>query len=217
MRSREQQYSTTRRYILAFCDLFTDLYVVRYMAPEEGHEWKYEKVPVMFPFTEKWFAYQKTKWGARADMNDNYLFEISKTLPMISIGEFKLSRNLDKQHNKQEQMFTDDGSLIATPVAYTLDTNISIYTNLLDDNYQLVEQILPYFAPSYNVNVNIPEISLNESVPVYLDGVSETYPVEMDDSTKRLIVTELSFHIDVNYYPDKIEDNDAYTKEIIVE
>ena len=217
MRSRDEQYSTTRRYILAFCDLFTDLYVIRYMAPEEGHEWKYEKVPVMFPFNEKWFAYQKTKWGTRADMNENYLFEISKALPMISVGEFKLSRNLDKQHNKQEVMTTPDGGFMAMPVSYRLDTTIGIYTNLLDDNYQLVEQILPYFAPSYNINVNIPEKSLDESVPVYMDGVSETMPVEMDVETKRLIITEISFHMDVNYYPDKVEDASSYTKEIIVE
>jgi len=217
MRSSDAQYSLTRRYILAFCDLFTDLYVIRYSGEHEGEEWKYEKVPVMFPFQEKWFAYQKNKWGARADMNENHLFEISKTLPIMSIGEFKLSRHLDKQHNKQEMMLTPDDDLIATPVAYRLDTTVGIYTNLLDDNYQLVEQILPYFAPSYNINVNIPGISENESIPVYMDGVSETYPVEMDDTTKRLVITELSFHIDVNYYPDKVIDDSTYTKELVVE
>ncbi len=216
MRSSDRPYSLTRNYILAFCDLFTDLYVIRYSAENEGVEWKYEKVPVIFPFTEKWIAYQRTKWGARADMNDNYLFEISRTLPMMSIGEFKLSRNISKQHNKQETMTTPVGGFIATPVSYRLETTLGIYTNLLDDNYQLVEQILPYFAPSYNVNVNIPNVSENESIPVYMDSISETMPVEMDDSTKRLIITELGFHMDINYYPDKTTDADTYTKELIV-
>lgn len=214
MRPITRQYSITRNYILAFSDLFRGLHVVRYN--EDGTEWKYEEVPVIFPFTEKWFAYQKNKWLVRADMNLDYLFEVSKTTPTISIGEFKLSYNTDNQHNKIEKMETADGNWIATPVSYDLNTTVSLYTNLLDDNYQLLEQILPYFAPSYNINVNIPDISENESIPIYLDGVSETIPVDVDVNAKKLIITELSFKIKVNYYPDKIIDPSAYTTTVEV-
>jgi len=215
MRPSTQTYSITRSYILAFCDLFNDMYIVRY--DEEGNEWKYEKTPVMFPFTEKWFAYQKNKWMSREDMDPTYLFEISKTLPLISIGEFKLSPNLNNQHNKYEKIKTANNKLTATPVSYFLDTTVVIYTNLLDDNYQLLEQILPYFAPSININVNIPNISENESVPITLTNISETIPVDIDVNTKKLVYTELSFKIKVNYYPDKMIDPSTYSTTISVE
>lgn len=214
MKPNTQAYSTTRNYILAFSDLFREIFVVRYN--ENGTEWKYEEVPVIFPFTEKWIAYQRNRWATRADMNLNYLFEISKTLPMISIGEFKFSKNLSKQHNKNEKMLSTNGSVMATPVSYTLSTKISIYTNLLDDNFQILEQIIPYFAPSYNINVNVGLYSENESVPITLEDVGEVFPMDLEVEDKRLIITELSFSMDVNFYPDNLTDTNTYTKNLTV-
>jgi hypothetical protein len=36
------------------------------------------------------------------------------------------------------------------PVPYNMHLNLSIMTKLNDDMLQIVEQILPYFQPSYN-------------------------------------------------------------------
>lgn len=215
MKPSNQQYSFTRNYLLAFSELFTKLHVVRYNT--DGTEWKYEEVPVIFPFTEKWYAYQKNKWLARADMNEEYIFEISKTLPTISIGEFKMSQTLDNQHPKYETLSTTEGKVIYTPVAFDLSLSVSIITNLLDDNFQIMEQILPYFAPTYNINLNIEEISQNESIPITLTGISNTMPVDMGVEDTRIIQTELNFKMKVNIYPDKLIDPEAYTTSLVIE
>jgi hypothetical protein len=209
MRSENIKYSQTRNYILAFSDLFSELFVIRY--DTDGTELKYEKVPVIVPYQEKWIAYQRNRWLTREDMNSDSLFEISKTLPSISIGEFKLSRNPDNQHNKFERMTNPDGDFIATPVSYNLNVTVGIYTNLFDDNFQILEQILPYFAPTYNINVNIPEKSLNESVPITLIGdPAEVLPEDLEVESKRLFVTELGFKMKINIYPSKITVGDTY-------
>lgn len=220
MKPSNQLYSFTRNYILAFSELFSDLHVVRYddKPDYEGNavEWKFEKVTVVFPFTEKWFSYQRNKWLARADMNENYLFEISKTLPTISIGEFKLSYNNSAQHNKYETMLTNENKVIYTPVPYDLNTEVSIITSNLDDNFQIMEQILPYFAPTYNINVDVEQISINESVPITMTGISNTLPADLAMEDKRMVVTTLDFKMKVNYYPDKMSDINSYTTAVVI-
>ena len=41
------------------------------------------------------------------------------------------------------------------PVPYNMQFELSIMTKLNDDALQIVEQILPYFQPAYNLTVNL--------------------------------------------------------------
>ena len=41
------------------------------------------------------------------------------------------------------------------PVPYNMAFELSIMAKLNDDALQIVEQILPYFQPAYNLTVNL--------------------------------------------------------------
>ena len=43
------------------------------------------------------------------------------------------------------------------PVPYNLQFELSIMTKLNDDALQIVEQILPYFQPAYNLTIELVE------------------------------------------------------------
>ena len=47
------------------------------------------------------------------------------------------------------------------PVPYSMQFELSVMTKLNDDALQIVEQILPYFQPQYNLTVNLLS-SMNE-------------------------------------------------------
>ena len=59
---------------------------------------------------------------------------------------------------------------------------------------QVVEQILPYFQPSYNLTINLlSSIGEKRDVPVVLDNVSFTDDYEGDFSERRALIYTLTF------------------------
>lgn len=199
MRKDDQIHSQTRKYLLAFCDLFNDTFVIRYN--DNLQEISYKRVPLIIPYSEKWYSYQKNLWLTNKKMNPEALFELAKTLPSIFVGDIGFSRKLEKQHNKYEML--DSAAKIYTPVSYELSLKITVMTELFDDILQIMEQILPGFAPSYSINVNpIPGVIENESIPIYAGDPSMTFPFDMDMETERIFTLEIPFTMDVNYYPE---------------
>jgi len=80
------------------------------------------------------------------------------------------------------------------PVPYNLQFDLNIYTKLNDDMLQIVEQILPYFQPSYNLTINLLE-DLNEKrdIPIVLEGISMSDDYEGDFSSRRALIYTLRF------------------------
>jgi hypothetical protein len=60
-----------------------------------------------------------------------------------------------------------------TPVPWNLGFSVYIYTKTQDDALRIIEQILPFFTPSYTVTINaVPELGIKQDIPVVLNGVS---------------------------------------------
>ena len=80
------------------------------------------------------------------------------------------------------------------PVPYTMAFELSIYTKLNDDMLQIVEQILPYFQPSYNLTVNLVEtIGEKRDIPVVIENISMQDDYEGDFSTRRSLYYTIRF------------------------
>ena len=80
------------------------------------------------------------------------------------------------------------------PVPYNMDFELNIYTKLNDDALQIVEQILPYFQPSYNLTIElIGEINEKRDVPIVLEGISMDDQYEGNFDTRRALIYTLRF------------------------
>jgi hypothetical protein len=67
-------------------------------------------------------------------------------------------------------------------------------TKLNDDALQIVEQILPYFQPSYNLTVElVEEIKEKRDIPIILENVTMQDDYEGDFSTRRVLLYTLRF------------------------
>jgi len=214
MRNTTEKYSLTRKYLLAFCDLFLDLYVIRY--DDNLSELSYQRAPLILPYSEKWYAYQRNIHLVRDNMNESALYEIARTLPAIHVGEISLNRSTENQHNKFE-MLNRNSKKAYTPIPYELSITLTIMTKLLDDNFMILEQILPAFAPSKSININpLDGYQEDESIPVFLEGISSTMPFELEMENERVISTTLDFKMKVNYYPEYYDLEDV-TKTLGIE
>ena len=80
------------------------------------------------------------------------------------------------------------------PVPYNIGFELNILTKLNDDSLQIVEQILPYFQPSFNLTVDlIDSIGEKRDIPIVLDSVSFQDDYEGDFSTRRSLIYTLQF------------------------
>ncbi len=80
------------------------------------------------------------------------------------------------------------------PVPYSMQFELSIMCKLNDDALQIVEQILPYFQPSYNLSVRLVEsIKEKRDIPVILESVSMDDQYEGDFTSRRVLLYTLRF------------------------
>ena len=80
------------------------------------------------------------------------------------------------------------------PVPYNMQFELAVMCKLNDDALQIVEQILPYFQPSYNLTVNLVS-ALNEKrdIPIVLENVTMQDDYEGDYSERRVLLYTLRF------------------------
>jgi hypothetical protein len=80
------------------------------------------------------------------------------------------------------------------PVPYNMAFELSVYTKLNDDMLQIVEQILPYFQPSYNLTVElVGSINEKRDIPIVLESISMQDDYEGDYTSRRVLLYTLRF------------------------
>ena len=156
------------------------------------------QVPIAYGPTQKFLA--------RMQQEANLNRPVQITLPRMSF-EFKSLTYDPSRKTTKNQTFvtrTPDGSEIKrvySPVPYNMGFELSIYTKLNDDMLQIVEQILPYFQPQYNLSIKFLG-NLNEirDVPVVLDSVNMDDDYEGNFDTRRALVYTLQFTVKTYLY-----------------
>ena len=80
------------------------------------------------------------------------------------------------------------------PVPYNMQFELSVMTKLNDDALQIVEQILPYFQPAYNLTVELVEsIKEKRDIPVVLENITMEDDYEGDFTKRRVLLYTLRF------------------------
>ena len=87
-------------------------------------------------------------------------------------------------------------------VPYTISFELHVYAKSQDDALQVVEQVVPYFAPQYTLTVKpfADEPDIKEDVPVTLVGVNLSDDFEGAIEQRRTIIYTLSFDMKMNFY-----------------
>ncbi len=98
---------------------------------------------------------------------------------------------------KYKNVIPNDGDEVRVqyvPVPYTLDFELGILSKDQDTGLQILEQILPFFQPSFNITLNmVPDMNEKRDVAITLNGIN--MEDEWDDSflERRLVVYTLQF------------------------
>jgi hypothetical protein len=150
------------------------------------------KVPLAYGPTQKFLA--------RLEQSPDLNKSTAITLPRMSFEFTGLTYDPGRKVTTT-QTFTvkdpNDGSETKKaymPVPYNMQFELSIMAKLNDDALQIVEQILPYFQPSYNLTVELVE-SINEKrdIPIVLENVTMQDDYEGNFTTRRVLLYTLRF------------------------
>lgn len=179
-----------RRTVISFGTLFNNIAIKHTNSSDQVVS--VIKVPLAYGPTQKFLA----RLNQSPDLNK----PTSLTLPRMSFEFTGLTYDPSRKVTTT-QTFTvkdpNDGEETKKaymPVPYNMQFELSIMTKLNDDALQIVEQILPYFQPSYNLTVELIEsIKEKRDIPIILENITMQDDYEGDFSTRRVLLYTLRF------------------------
>ena len=140
------------------------------------------------------------KFLARVEQQPNLNAPVQTTLPRMSFEitglTYDTSRKLTTTQSFVSKSVTDSSDIRRTylPAPYNLAIDLNIMTKLNDDMLQILEQILPYFQPSYTLTINyIDKIGEKRDVPIVLENIIMEDTYEGDYTTRRALIYTLKF------------------------
>ena len=137
------------------------------------------------------------KFLARIEQQADLNRATALTLPRMSFEMTTISYDATRKASITQTFKASDGSnlrKVFMPVPYNIGFELSIFSKLNDDALQILEQILPYFQPSYNLSVNlVGSINEKRDIPVILENITMQDDYEGDFESRRVLLYTLRF------------------------
>jgi len=178
-----------RKTVVGFGTLFNNIELKHYDA--SGNIVEALKVPLSYGPTQKFLA----RIQQQADLTAR---DVAITLPRMSFEITGLQ--YDQSRKASPLKYTSSDSSATTkikqylPVPYNVSFELSIYSKNQDDGLQIIEQILPYFQPSFNITLKmVPDIDEKRDVAIVLNNIGYRDEYEGNFEKRQVIVWTLQF------------------------
>ena len=174
-----------RRTIIGFGTLFNGISIKQDGSPL--------RVPLAYGPTQKFLA----RLTQSPDLNK----ATSLSLPRMSFEFTGLTYDPSRKVTTTQKIVvqnpdsdTPDEKKVYMPVPYNMQFELAVMCKLNDDALQIVEQILPYFQPSYNLTVNlVGSIKEKRDIPIVLENITMQDDYEGDFESRRVLLYTLRF------------------------
>jgi|TARA_Y100001937_G_scaffold38892_1_gene55320 hypothetical protein len=179
-----------RRTIIGFGTLFNNLTIKATNASDSVVS--VTKVPLAYGPTQKFLA--------RLEQSPDLNKSTAMTLPRMSFEFTGLTYDPSRKVTTTQTFVVKDPNTGEEtkkgfmPVPYNMQFELAIMCKLNDDALQIVEQILPYFQPAYNLSVELVEgIKEKRDVPVVLENITMEDDYTGDFKERRVLLYTLRF------------------------
>ena len=186
-------HGTTKKLIIAFGSVFNNIHVQRTEA--DGTLIKDIQVPLAYESRKKYLA------RLIQDSKKN------RQVPRMGFIMTGLAADYSRAVNQMnEYKFTsatpNKATIMYTPIPYNYNFTLDIYVDYMDDGLQIIEQILPYFQPDFNVVMEeVPALELKRDIPIELTGLDMLDEFEGEFSEQRIVNWSLTFEVKGWLYP----------------
>jgi len=200
-----------RKTVIAFGTVFNQIFIKHLDA--QGNVYDEMRVSLAYGPMQKFLA----RLQQQADLNK----PVAITLPRMSFEMTSIQYDATRKANVTQTFKASDGTnlkKVYLPVPYNIGFQLNIMTKLQDDALQIVEQILPYFQPSFNLTVDlIDSIGEKRDIPIVLDNISFTDDYEGDFSTRRVLIYTLNFTAKTYLFGPIADSTDSLIRKVQVD
>jgi hypothetical protein len=181
-------HRVTRKMVVAFGTLFNNIRLVRY---NKAGTQEIERINVPLQYA------QKEKFYQRITQDPELTKEVQITLPRMSFELTAITYDPLRKRNLFTESFSPETnstvkSIRTTP--YNFEFELNIYVRNTEDGTQIVEQILPYFNPDYNLTLDIIGLADQKvDVPFILQNVTYSVDDVGTGDTTRVLIWTLTF------------------------
>ena len=190
-------WGTTRKAIVAFGNMFNSITIDRKDA--DGNSEETLRIPLSYA--------PKTKFLTRIQQQPNVDERpVQVVLPRMSFEMLSLEYDVNRKISPLQQNRAINSTINTldtqyAPTPYNIQVALYVYAKNQDDGLQIIEQIIPYFNPDYNLTMKtIPQMGIKNDLPILLNGISFDDTYEGDFSDRRSIIWTLNFTMKLNYY-----------------
>ena len=146
---------------------------------------------------------------------------IAITLPRMSFEMTNIQYDPTRKSGITQTFKASDGTnlkKVFMPVPYNIGFELSIFSKLNDDALQIIEQILPFFQPSFNLTVDlVSSIGEKRDIPIVLENISFQDDYEGSFESRRALIYTLSFTAKTYLFGPVAESTDGLIKKVIVD
>jgi hypothetical protein len=190
-------HATMRKSVAVFGTLFNNLKVARTAA--DGSILNQIRVPLAYG--------PKQKFLARLDQETGFDAQMAIKLPRmafeISGVTLDTTQKLAKRNIISETHASDvtKKKTIKHYTSYDIGMSLYIMAKNQDDGLQIVEQILPYFQPEYNVTIKpVTGFDYKQDVSVILGSIAIDDQYEGDFTERRVLIYQLDFTMKMKFF-----------------
>ena len=179
-----------RKTIIAFGTLFNTI-DIKHKKPD-GTVHSSVRVPIAYGPVEKFLA--------RLEQKPDLRERVAITLPRLSFEMSSITYDPQRKVSTMQTFKAQStvGNKVAKkvfmPVPYNIGFNLGIMTQYNEDALQIIEQILPFFQPSFNLTVDlVSSIGEKRDIPMILDNLTFDDNYASGYEEKRVITHTLNF------------------------
>lgn len=189
-------HATLRKSVAVFGTLFNNISVIR--KDGTGNILNQIKVPLAYG--------PKQKFLSRIDSETNRDASMAIKLPRMSFEITGIDIDAASKLPKRSAIVEDGANsnsknVIKNMVSYNIGMQLNIMAKNQDDGLQILEQILPYFQPEYNLSIKpVDGFDFKQDVPIILNSASITDDYDGDYLTRRVLVYTLEFTMKMKFY-----------------
>jgi len=182
-----------KKTVVGFGTLFNNI-EIRKIDPQTGDVLEVEKVPIAYG--------PKQKFLTRIEQNLDTTSKrrVAIVLPRIYFELSNVSYDGSRKTSpiqKYRNIIDDNGNEVKVqyvPVPYNLEFELGIIAKNQDDGLQILEQILPFFQPNFNITLNmIPDMNEKKDIQICLNNINYEDDWDGDFLSRRTIVWTLNF------------------------
>ena len=201
-----------RKTIISFGTLFNDIHIRH--TDGSGVDASDMKVPLAYGPSQKFLA----RISQQADLNK----AVQITMPRMSFEMTSIQYDSTRKSSLIQTFKTcDDGGKVKKvfmPVPYNIGFELNILSKLNDDALQIIEQILPYFQPHFNLTVDLVDsIGEKRDIPIILESIGFQDDYEGNFDTRRSLIYTLQFTAKTYLFGPIADSSDGLIRKVQVD